>query len=350
MHYDLAGVYSREGKVGAEAAIYEDLFAGNNNFPALREAFDQNRVMQVPKVSIAFGNTKEEGRKDNINMRNNWQEISMWYSPRTLQEVDIRLSKNNYRAVNLPEVIRSNKFSASYKAKVFTGVSVSVGGGIESLDKGKAHLPLVNFMVEGKIGDKFVSKLAFERGIIGDTITSLDRELYQQNFTADLSFEPLSRLSLGMGYAAKDYSDNNWTTGYDLWSSYILFSEPRFLKIFYTYDFKESKESATTLSPLTTGFLIDDHPYWAPKNYWSNSFGAYFKHILSEDFLGNGLRKYYTAEYSFGHDSDGYGFQAFKGGFVVELTSKLQVEALAELTSSPSYRKKDYMLTASYRW
>ena len=107
---------------------------------------------------------------------------------------------------------------------------------------------------EGKFGDAFVGSLSFNRDIVSDTTASLRREIVKQEVLAGASFEPFFRLSLGGNYSIIDYSDNNWTTGYDLWSSYLLFTEPVFLKLFYKYEFKESDEGSVKQGTLLADF------------------------------------------------------------------------------------------------
>lgn len=348
--YDLAGIYKRLGKFGEEAGVYEELLADHPESKELRNALARNQMRLEPKVTLTAGFNKEEGRNDYKDVEKNWQQVSFWFAPKTRHEARVHLTRNNYRSIARDHIVRSSKAYASYKTN-WSGLSLRFGGGVESLDKGGAAAALFDVETEGKLGDRLIGTLRFNRDVVADTTASLSRELIQQNFRAAVAVAPLTRLSLGGAYEVKDYSDNNWTTGYDLWSSYTLFPEPTFLKAYYAYDFKESREGRESSGPmLGDGFTIDDHPYWSPKNYWSNRFGAYFKHDLSPGMVGPDIPKYYSIEYALSHDSDGYAMQLFTGGFHVEIAPALTIDVAAEIVSSPSYRKKGVQLSASYRW
>jgi hypothetical protein len=238
-----------------------------------------------------------------------------------------------------------------YKATLFSSLTLGVSGGFESQAQGGSDTFLFGLEGEGKIGDAFVGSFSLNRDVVADTTASLRRELVRQELLAGVSYEPFYRLALGGDYSIIDYSDNNFTTGYDFWSSYLLHSHPTFLKLFYKYEFKESGEGKNFEGAmLADHFYADDHPYWAPRNYWTNQFGVSFRHELGHDSIIRDAPKYYMAEYYFGHDSNGNGFQGAKGGVFVEITPKVLLSAQGELISSPAYRKKQYAITVSYRW
>lgn len=348
--FDLAGIYSRLGKLDDEAAIYDELRADDINFPALGEDVLRNRLKRRPRGRAAVGYTEEEGRNGYKDMRLTSQQLAFRASPKTGHEFQVRLARNNYHGINQDGVLRSSRAFAAYQAKVASGLKVNMGGGAESLDRSGADTFLFNMKLSGKLGDKLSAKAFFAQDIVSDTLTSVDRGIYKQDLGAGLSFEPLSRLSLGGDYDHINYSDSNWTISYDLWSSLLLHSEPLFLQVKYKYDFKDSADGTGTGQSPAPGFAPGDHPYWSPKNYWANEVGIYFKHLLSHDNLGRGTPKYYTLEYYLGHDSGGYGFQTAKGSMFIELSPHFMMQAGGELFSSAVYRKKQISISASYRW
>ena len=349
--YDLAGVYGRLGKLGTEAAIYEKLIGEGTHLAGLKESLAINRLKQRPKMVITVAHSQEEGHDDYKDIEKDWQKLCYWYSPRTQHETTVELSHINYQAQSWDDVVRAHRVELGYKAPLFSGLTIGVTGGFENHSQGDSGTFLFGIEGEGKIGDAFVGSFSLHKDVVEDTTASLRRGLVRHELLAGVSYEPFYWLALGGDYTMIDYSDTNLTTGYDFWSSYLLHSHPTFLKLFYKYEFKESTEGNNPLGAmLADHFTADDHPYWAPKNYWTNQFGISFRHELGHDSIIRDAPKYYEAQYYFGHDSNGNGFQGATGGFFVEITPRLLLSAKGELISSPAYRKKQYAVTASYKW
>ncbi len=348
--FDLAGIYSRLGRLENEAAIYERLSELSEDFPGLSVAVERNRIKRRPRVSVGFGYSREQGRDDYKDMEMESGDVSIWFSPHTQHQVDISASRRNYRSSKSDERVRSRRAYLSYTADFLNGLSIFMGTGLEAFDHDNADTALINCAISGKIGDKVKSCIGFGRDIIADTTASLTRNVVAQDLRAAISVDLFPRLLMGGDLGVIDYSDGNSTTGYELWTSYILLSEPNFLKFSYSYNFKDSQDSPNPGDPLDDGFAEDDHPYWSPKNFWLNRFSLFFKHQFSDDTLDRGVPRYFTAEYSLGYDSGGYLVQTVKGGFFIELNSSFIVDANAHITSSESYRSRDFVLSATYRW
>lgn len=349
--YELAGIYKRLGEYGREAVLYETIRDQGTFIAGLDDSISANRLKQRPQIAITSGHSQEKGRNDYKNVEKDWQQLSVWYSPRTRHETTLDLSRINYHAETWDDVVRSSRLEFNHRATLFSGLALGVSTGVETQDSGGADTFLFGIEGVGNIGDAFVGSFSLKRDIVADTTASLRREILRQELSAGFLFEPFYRLALGGEYSIADFSDNNWTTGYGVWASYLLLSQPTYLEFVYRYNFKESNEGENQGGSMTNdGFSADDHPYWAPKNYWSNQFGVLYKHEFGHDSIIRNVTKHYTVEYYFGHDSEGNGFQGAKGSFFIEITPQLLLSAEGELVSSPVYRKKLYSLTASYKW
>lgn len=348
--FDLAGVYSRLDTLGLEAAAYERLTRAGVDFPELAEARRRNRLHQQPRVTVTAGFQSAAGRHGYLDRDKVWEAFSVWASPYTRHEAEVSMERSNYVAGSSTAKVRASRAMASYSAGLMSGLTVKGAGGAQRLDDDGDTALLGSVQVIGKVGDGLTGTLALEREVVDDTIASLRRHVLRQDLRGGLSLDPLPRLAVGGNYLARVYSDDNWTTGYDLWSSYLLFAEPTFLRLSYSYDYKESRVGGSPQVPTADGFGADDHPYWAPKNYWLNQIGLFFKHSLADDALGRGAPQYYTVEYRVGHDVDGYAAQTVRAGIHAEITSSCLLEAMAEVVTSQAVRKEEYRLGASYRW
>ncbi len=348
--FDLAGIYGQLGSLDEEAAIYDKLQADGVKFPSLVNDMRRNKLKRQPSGTIAYNYWEEEGRNDFKDMRITSQNVAFRLFPRTGEEFKINLDRNNYHGVNADGSLHSAKIMASYKVKVMNRFLVNLGGGVESLDSRGMNTALFDVNVIGKLGDKLTAKVLLRQDVVADTIVSLNRGIYKRDIGAGLSFEPLSRLALGGDYNHLKYSDDNWTTNYDFWSSFLVHSEPYFLQLKYKYEFKDSADGSGNEQIFSEALASGAHPYWSPKNYWASQVGVYFKHILSYEHLNSDISKYYTLQYYLGHDTDGYGFQRVKSSFCMDFNPHFIMRAEAELFSSAVYRKKQFSLSASYRW
>lgn len=348
--FDLAGIYSRLGKLGKEAGVYEKLKSMNTQYPGLVEVEQRNRLKRQPRISAGYGFQKEEGRDGYKNIRKEKGEMALWYSPHLQHEFDVSVSRINYQTAEGDKKIKSTRAFFEYETDMSDRLSLSLGGGVEALDNGHPDTALFNCALFGKFGDRLNSNIAFTRDLVADTPASLTRHVVQQDITTAVSMNLFSRILLGGEYEFTDYSDGNETSGYELSAAYILFRDPTFLKFSYTYDFKDSQEGASAGIASNDGFATNDHPYWAPVNYWTNRFSLFFRHQLSDNILGRGIPRYYSAEYTVEYDANGHAIQTWGGGFYVELTPSIIAEATAEVTSSQVYRNKEFFLSLVYRW
>jgi tetratricopeptide (TPR) repeat protein len=350
LQFDLAGLYSRLGFLGKEEARYERIAGINAGYPGLSEARERNRLKLKPRSSINYGYRKEEGREGYKALRSEWQGLSFWLSPKSRQNLDLSLKRINYQATDIAREVKATRGELSYSASLAERLELTLGGGLESLDNGHPDAALVRCGLKAGVGNRINTKISFERDLMHDTTASLTRSITRHAFNAAASIDLVPGLSAGGQYTLIDYSDDNQTNGYDLWTSYLFFTDPVTLELKYQYDFKTSDQGRIPGPLQSDGFARDDHPYWSPQNYWQNRFSLAFKHRLSDEPYGRGVPSYYSAEYSVSYDSRGYAIQAWKGGIFFELTQHFMLEASAGITSSQEYRDRSISCFVVYRW
>ncbi len=351
--FDLARIYRCLGWLGKEAGVYEQLATQEVDFPGLTEARQRNLLKRRPLAAVSYGYQEEDGREGYKNMRRDWQEASLHFSPWSLSRhgVDLSLSRQRYRPIGSDFSLRANRALFSYSAGLTSWLSGQIGAGIESpLDDEITKTGLLQGGLTCLVGDKVTGEFSFDRKVVADTQASLTRNVVRKTVKGGTSLDLLPRLQVGADYSFVDFSDGNSTTGYDFWSSYLLFTEPHSLRLRYMYDFKDSREGHFGGAVGADGFAVADHPYWTPMNYWRNRFVVSYRHQLSEEILDRDGPTYYTAEYSIDYDSMGRQLQSIGGSLFYEWSSHYIVEAAASLTSSELYRCKDFSLSLVYRW
>jgi len=348
--FDLAGIYSQLDRLGEEASIYEELLSRSRDYPGLLEAMQRNRFKRRPRITAGYGYSREEGWNDYVSMKKEWEQVSVWSSPFIRHELNLAVSNIDYASIKIDRNVKAKRAELSYKIGFFSGLAFEFGGGIENFEENDKSIGLANCALFGKIGDKFSGRLSYVRDVVDDTTASITRVLTKQDISAGISLDLLPDLRVGGDYGYVNYSDGEDTLQYTLWASSIIFPDPTFLRFGYAYEFKDSREGSQAGLPGIDGFAKKDHPYWAPKNYWVNELRLLFKHRLSNDPLARGVPRYYTVEYAIGYDSNGNGSQKFKGGFYFEMTDYFIMESSVRVVNSPSYRSRDLLITAAYRW
>jgi len=350
LQFDLAGIYSRFGQLGHEAALYEELGAAGIDFPGLAEARQRNELKRRPRVALGYGYLKEEGREGYKAIRKSWEGASLQYSPYLQHDLEVNLVRLDYQTPGGNGKMRGTRALVSYAANINEQLLLRGGIGSELLDSSQSDTTLIELAAEGRLGDRLTGIFSYGRDVKHDTLASLGRNIVQQDYKAGFVLDMVHSVQAGGGYLHTDYSDDNTMKGYDLWAAYQIFFEPAFLKFSYTYDFKDTAEAGGGGPLQPDGFTAFDHPYWTPINYWQNRFSVYFKHQLSDDQFRRGVPRYYDLEYVVVYDEMGYAMQTWKGGFFVEYAPQVIFAATTELTSGPEYRSKEFFLSAVYRW
>ncbi len=348
--YDLAGVYSKLEQPAEEAAIYATLQANGEEYPGLAAAAERNQLQREPHSAIAYSSQREEGRGGYKAMEQERMTLSHRYAPGLQQEITVDLNRIDYRSTTGESAVKANRAEAGYARRLFSGLTLSAGGGVSALEDG-ANIFLARCALAGDLGDRLWTSLSYRRDVVEDTVASLTRAIVQEAVKAKAAVDLLPRLQVGTGYDYTGFSDNNWTQGYDLWASYILITDPTLLKLTYTYDFKDSLEAPRIQGPvLADGFAAEDHPYWAPRSYWQKRFNVFFRHQLGDDPYRREAPRYYTASYTLIYDSNGYPLQAWEGGLFVEWLPGMLLKASGGLTTGKDYRSRGFSLSLIHRW
>ncbi len=351
LRFDLAGIYSRVGKLGEEAAIYEEMLVNAPFYPGLADAAQRNRLKRRPLVSIAAGQQEDEGWDDYLAIKRTWLETGVWLSPRVHDEAEVTVARIRYQSRDNGRGLWAKRARFSYRAGLGPGFALQFSGGVNDLDDDQGRVVLFSCELDGEIGDKVRAHLGFNRDLVDDTIASLTRNLTRSDTRAGLSVDILPALMVGGDYGFTDFSDGNQKKEYELWSSYIIFAEPTLLTLTYSYDFQDTLQGANPGGPLLAdGFAVNDHPYWAPQDYWQNRFTLAFKQQLSADTLARKAPRYYTLKYTLGHDSRGQDLHEFQGGFCVEWTPHFLIKASAGMFLTEGARSRSVYLSAVYRW
>ncbi|MFA7384137.1 MAG: tetratricopeptide repeat protein [Desulfurivibrionaceae bacterium] len=350
LQFDLAGIYSRFGQLGHEAAIYEEIGVAGVDFPGLAEARQRNELKRRPRAALGYGYLREEGRGGYKAVRKSWEEASLQYSPYLQHDLAVNLSRLDYQNTDGYGKIRGSRALVSYAANINEQLVLRGGAGAELLEGGQPDTTILDLAAEGRLGDRLTGIISFGRDVVHDTLASLGRNIVQQDYKADLVLDMLPSVQAGGGGLYASFSDDNTMKGYDLWAAYLIFFEPAFLKLSYKYDYKDAEEGRGGGPMQPDGFTTSDHPYWTPMHYWQNRFSVYFKHQLSDDQFRRGVPRYYDLEYALVYDEKGYALQTFKGGFFMEYAPQVILAATTALTSGPDYRAKEFFLSAIYRW
>lgn len=348
--FDLAGLYSRLGRLGAEAWVYERLAALNPEFPGLSEASERNQLKRQPRVSFGYGWSKEQGWNGYKAMESDSGRVGLWYSPLSQHDFDFAVSRIRHRSTEDDQLFWEKRAMLVWNADFLDELSLSLGGGLMDPENSTGGTGLLDCSVTGRLGDTARSRITVTRDVVSDTYASLTRHIIRQSVLGGASVDILPRWMAGGDLVFGDYSDGNEQQEYGLWTSYVIFSEPTLLRARYAYTYRDFRLGSEPGAPLSDGFGAQDHPYWTPQNYWIKQASLYFKHRLSDEDYERGVPRYYSAEYSLGYDSNGRPIETVAAKLFMEWTHHLSVEAAAELTDSDQFRSKSIFLSAQLRW
>ncbi|RJX27302.1 MAG: hypothetical protein C4531_14065 [Desulfurivibrio sp.] len=349
--FDLAGIYSRMGKLGEEALLYQRLAGIDPGYPGLAEASERNRLKRLPRVDLSYHYREENGWDGYKALRRDSVDFGSWASLKPGADLDLSLSRIRYSDVDSDDEIDANRAVIAYDATLFDRLGLRLGGGLETADGEFDDAEIIECGLTGKVSDRIQGEFTYVRDVVADTLASLSRSIVSENYKGGLFLGILPRLITGGDYGYTNYSDGNEVKGYSIWASYIIVPEPTYLQFKFTYEFLDARETGDRGGALLAdGFTAFDHPYWAPSNYWKNSYNILWKHKLSADTLERGTPSYYSTEFMLDYDSQGHVIQTVKGGFSLELTRNFMLESALRLVNSDEYRDRDFILSAIYRW
>jgi len=348
--FDLAGLYSKLDRLGDEAVLYRRLKARNADFPKLAEATQRNNLKRRPQVYLSYTVKEDDGWDGYKAVQQKILNAGGWYYQSVNRKWGLDLGRIDYESTNDRQDGQASRAMLTYDAKLTHALDLSIGGGLHLLDSENDVTPLFYGQITGKIADELRTVLSVKQDVTDDTLASLKRKIIRRNYKAGIMLDIIPRIVLGGYHDYIDFSDANWTRNYSLWASYIILPEPTLFKISYKYDYYDSKEGKNPGVPGSDGFASDDHPYWAPRDYWMTKFSVYFKHQLSNDALARGIPSYYTIEYSLGYDRYDHDLHEFKSSLNIEILKHYTLAASYGYVDLDVYRGHETFLTLMYRW
>jgi predicted Zn-dependent protease len=350
--YDLAGVYSRLGFSGKEAALYEIIKKESPGYPDLDEAIQRNSLKRKTRVMPLFEFETKEGRDDYYDIRERTAGLQAMIYPSPQYEFQLDVQRIYDESLLLDENLWRNRINAGMQWSPVYDLDFIVSVGFDHTDDVEyKNTFLYDLQINGRMGDMVVGSLSLSQDVVGDTLESLRIGIHKKEYEAGIKIDLLPRLFGGGKYFFSEYSDGNHQNKYDLWSSYTLISEPTLLQFRYGYEIIHNAEGNTKRDfSVESGFASDDHPYWTPKEYWQHLFTVSFEHQLAENVLGRGAPSYYTLEYSFGYDSGGYDTHEAKAQIFLEMSRHFLLNSSVEVIDGSEVQETRLMGSLIYRW
>lgn len=349
--YDLAGVYSRLGFLGKEAALYEIMKQQSPGYPDLDEASQRNSLKRLPRITSLFTLNKNDGRDGYSDIRQREVGVQSWFMPTLNQELLFNISRIYGESVEVDQDLWRNHFEAELKWSPIYDLDFLLALGVEHPDDDYGTTFLYDFQVNGRIGDMVQGYLGMSQDIVDDTLESVKRGISGKEYEAGVRLDLLPRLFGGAEYLFTEYSDDNHQNRYEFWSSYIIHSEPTLLQLRYGYEYSHNAEGNLQRDySYQSGFSADDHPYWSPKEYWQHLFTISFEHQLAEDILGRGAPSYYTLDYSFGYEIGGYDNHEVKAQIFLEMSRHFLLNSSFELIHGAEIQETNFFCSVIYRW
>ncbi len=349
--YDLAGIYSRLGFLGKEAALYEIMKKESPGYPDLDEASQRNSLKRLPQIAPFFSSSSKDGREEHYDIRQRGGGIKAWFMPSFNHELLFDVRRIYSESIDDDQNLWRDHLEAEIKWSPIYDLDFVAAVGVESPDDEYRSTFLYDFRVNGRIGDGVHGYLGASQDINDDTVEALKSAISEAGYRAGLRVDLLPRLFGGAEYLYTEYSDGNHQNRYEIWSSYIIKPEPTLLQFRYGYEYSHNAEGNLPMSYRTSsGFLPSDHPYWSPKEYWQNLFTLSFEHQLAEDILGRGAPSYYKLEYSFGYEIGGYDNHEVKTQIFIEMNRHFLLNGSFEFTHGADIQEMNFICSVIYRW
>ncbi len=349
--FDLAGIYSRLGFLGKEAALYRIIQGKSPGYPYLDEAMQRNRLKRKPKLSTVYEIDKKEGRDGYYDNHQQAAGIDTWYMPNLNQILSLDYRRIYNESIDKKQDLWRNRFRAEMNWNPSYDLDFFALVGLDSGDAGGQSNLLYDFSVKGRLGDMAEGFLSVSQDVVDDTLEALQTGISTVKYEGGLQFDILPRLFAGGKYGYTDYSDANYQNRYKVWSAYILHHEPMLLQLRYDYELSHNGSGNNTKAfDLTGVYGPEDHPYWSQKEYWQHQFSVSFEHQLTDDVLGRGAPSYYSLGYTFGYEEGGYGNHQVKAKIFLEISRHFLLNSSFEYTEGAEFEKFDSNISLIYRW
>lgn len=349
--FDLAGVYSRLGFSGKEAALYEKMKQTSPEYPNLDEAIRRNSLKRQPRIAPFGAIKKKTGRDDHFDNIQRTVGMQAWFMPSLQHEAFIDVRRSFSKSEKVEQDLWYNRLYAELAWSPMYDLDILLGVGETFIGGGSGNTFLYNTRINGRIGDIVQGHFGISEDIVDDSVESLTKVINKKQYQAGMQIDFLPRLFAGGEYLFTEFSDGNHQNRYELWSSYIVLSEPTLLKLRYGYEFSHNADGNDMRDySYTSGFIPSDHPYWSPKEYWQNVFTLSFEHQLTEDVLGRGAPSFYSLEYSFGYEIGGYDNHELKAEIFLEMSRHFLLNSNVEFTHGANQKDFNFLVSIIYRW
>lgn len=349
--FDLAGIYSRLGFLGKEAALYEIIKEQSPGYPDLDEALQRNAMKRKPTTTLFSSFMDKSGREGYYDNRQISGGIQGWFMPSLHHDVLFDWRRVYSDSDDTEQDLWRNRLQARMEWSPVYDLDFLFGVGADRADEKLGTTALYSMHVKGRVGDMVQGYFGVSQDVVDDTVQSLRAQINKKEFEAGLTLDFLPRLFGGGGYLFTEYSDGNHQNKYDLWTSYILHSEPTLLQLRYGYEFSHNSDGNFGRDySYENGFTPGDHPYWSPKEYWQHLFTVSFEHQLAENILGRGAPSYYSLEYSFGYEFGGYDNHQIKAKIFLEISRHFLLDSTFALIQGDQQREQNLWLSMIYRW
>ncbi len=345
--FDLAGVYSRLGFLGKEAALYELMAVESPGYPNLDEAIQRNALKRKPQIVFSTLAAKKTGRDGYYDNRQVGGSVESRFMPTLRHGMSLDYSRLRNRSVATDCEIFRNRFFTDIEWNPMYDFDLLFGAGVDSVDDSSGSTFLYTLQLNGRVGDMVQAHIGLNQDVVDDSVTALQEQIHKSVYEAGLTLDFLPRLFGGAGYFFTEFSDGNHQNRYDIWTSYTLHSEPLLLQFRYGYEyFHNGNENRGGRA----GALANDPLYWSPKEYWQHLFTVSFEHQLGYDILGRGAPSYYSLEYSFGYELEGYGNHEFNANIYLEISRHFLFNGNFDYINGAEFEKQDFLLSLIYRW
>lgn len=349
--YDLAGVYSRLGFLGREAALYKTMKIKTPGYPDLIEASQRNTIKREPRVTSQVRFNKKEGREGYYDIRQRFVGLNSWSMPSLKQELSFTVSRIYSQSLEDNASQWRNHIDAQLLWNPIYDLDFAFAIGGERLDGGLGDSLLYDIQMNGRIGDTVSANVELSQDIVDDTLQSVVEAITLTRYQAGLRLDLLPRLFGGGEISYSEYSDGNHTNKYELWTSYVISSEPTLLQLRYGYEYSRNAEgNVGRTSGDSTSYTPSDYPYWSPREYWQHLLSLSFEHQLGNDILGRSAPSYYRLEYSFGYERGGYDNHRAQAQIFLEMNRHFLLNSTVELTRGSEYEEAEFFLSLIYRW
>lgn len=349
--FDLAGIYSQLGFLGKEAGLYREIKSKSPGYPNLDEVMQRNSLKRKPQLSTMFDYEKDEGREGYVNNIQQATGVQSWFMPSLQHEVLLDYRRLYNKSIDGEPDLWRNRLEAELLWSPVYDLDFLLGIGGDRRDEELGTTFLYDFRMNGRLGDMAEGFLGISRDVVDDTVTSLKAGISSTVYEGGLRFDLLPRFFGGGNYLHTTYSDGNHQNKYEIWTSYILHTEPTLLQVRYDYALSHNADGNLGLES-TFGKISkrDDHPYWSPKEYWQHLFSISFEHQLSNNTLGRGAPSHYILEYSYGLENDSANNHQLSAEIYLEISRHFLLNSSFDYINGEEYDKQDFLVSLIYRW